>query len=314
MLVTDACNSHCIHCNVWQKKPTENPLSPEEYGKLFSDPFLSDVNEIIISGGEPMMRKDIKQIILALHNSLPNASITLSTNGLMPYTTARIVREVLQEGVEKLSVGTSLDYVGPDHDTIRGTPNAYHKVMLLINHLKKIREDFPSLGIGFGVVLQEKNQDNIGELIKFAEENDLFYLIQWMSDAAYYDNPRAKRCNPEKEYDVVGKLPDRFNMIRELWIKKIKGGNISFNCYALRDFFVVKCNGDVVPCLHLWNYTAGNIRDKPIEEILKFPLGTIKNCKGCLNSWGVGWSAEADGWPYLCYYLKYPVKLWKKIA
>jgi molybdenum cofactor biosynthesis enzyme MoaA len=61
--VTDACNSRCIHCNIWKKERTTNQLTVDEYRDFFNDPYLSDINEVIISGGEPMMRKDIKQIV-----------------------------------------------------------------------------------------------------------------------------------------------------------------------------------------------------------------------------------------------------------
>ena len=324
VLVTDACNSHCIHCNVWQKVPTTDLLTVEDYQRVFSDPFLSDVNEIIISGGEPMVHKDIKEIVLTLHKCLPNAEITLGTNGLLPYKTALIVREILETGMNKLTVGTSLDYIGPVHDDIRGTPGAYHKVTQLISHLKRIHEDFPCLKIGFGAVLQEKNQDNIKEIIQYAKDNDLYYLIQWMSDAKYYQHPKSKHSTKERE--IVSNLPDFMGMLKEIWINKLDGKDISFNCYALRDWFIILCNGDVVPCLHLCEYRMGNIRNESISYILRdkrdleynnlnvqWIYKKVESCKGCLNSWATMWSAEAHGFPYLKYYLKHPIELWSKL-
>jgi MoaA/NifB/PqqE/SkfB family radical SAM enzyme len=309
--VTDKCNSHCRTCGIWKKIPTLDPLTPDEIFTLFSDQYLSEVDYVIVSGGEPMMREDIVECVLAIDRALPGVAINFSTNGLAPLLTYAAIEELLGYGVN-LSVGTSIDAIGKKHDAIRGVKGAWDNVRILLNLLMKLRcKTYPNLQIGFGTVLQKENQDDIDEIIKFAESNGLFYLIQHQNRSGFYGNCTSTFADWEKEVLVVAGLPERFNMLKEKWLDHMAGYDISFNCYALRDFFVLKCNGDIAPCLTHWDAVVGNIREEEISDILPQEM---LDCPGCLNSWGTFWSWEADGLPYLIYYIKHPIKLWRKIC
>lgn len=325
IMATDTCNSHCRTCNIWTNKPTEKIITPEEIGIALSDPICADIDEVLITGGEPTLREDLYSFVMAIHNALPNASIALSTNGIRAYMMLVVVRHLLESGVSKLSVGTSIDYIGEKHDLIRGTPDNWRKVNILIRGLQRIREDYPTLGIGFGTVLQEENVDNIDEIIKFANSNGLYYLIQWCNQSSFYHNRSIGI-----ERDIVSSLPQ--DMLTEKWLDKLDGKSIKFTCYALHDFFVVKANGDICPCLTHWDYIVGNIRYTSLSKILKpnhnpprneilyneymYDLShdPVKTCNGCLNSWGRNWSDQAGGWPYVKYFARHPLQLWRKLS
>lgn len=80
---TDLCNSACIMCNIWQNKKTFEPLSPAEIKKALSDPIFDDLEYIIQTGGEPTVREDLKEFMLAQHEARPNATLHLGTNGIL---------------------------------------------------------------------------------------------------------------------------------------------------------------------------------------------------------------------------------------
>src|SRR4030066_716014 len=65
--VTDKCNSRCRHCSIWNQKPTENPLTPDEIYRTLNDPIFKEVKYVINSGGEPVVRRDIEEIVLIEH-------------------------------------------------------------------------------------------------------------------------------------------------------------------------------------------------------------------------------------------------------
>ena len=314
--VTDECNSHCKMCNIWKKEPTKDLLTPEDYYKLFSDPFLSDVDSVIISGGEPFMRDDMYELSMAIHEANPKISIGLSTNGLQPEKVITTVRNLLRDGVTNLSVGTSIDCIGPKHDTFRGTRGAWGSVSRLIEGLKEIREQYPTLGICFGLTLQEGNYDEVESVIEYAEKQNVDYLIQWMNESSFYENKVHR--DKEKEREVVEKLPERFSLLRELWIDWLDGKPINFDCQALTSFIAIKCDGSIVPCLSLWDDVAGNIRQDNIQTILKSEKAKlirekVCNCQGCINSWGTYYSWEATGLPYVKYYAVRPLKFIRKL-
>jgi MoaA/NifB/PqqE/SkfB family radical SAM enzyme len=307
-MATDICNSHCKTCNIWTNKGDLNPLTPGEISIALSDPICSDIDEVLITGGEPTLREDLFEFVMAIHHALPNANITLSTNGIRAYTMLITVRRLLENGVTKLSVGTSIDYIGDKHNEIRGVPDNWRKVGILIRGLQKLREEFPTLGICFGTVLIEENADNIDEIIKFANNNDLYYLIQWCNHSSFYHN---KKMSVEKELDIVSKLPQ--DMLTEKWIRKLQYKPINFNCFAMRDFFVIKANGDICPCLTHWDKIYGNIRTTPISKYLGGSPACVYLCDGCLNSWAIQWSSMANGWPYVRYYIHRPMDLLRKL-
>lgn len=260
------------------------------------------------------MRPDLYAFVTAIHKARPNAHIALSTNGLRPYTMLILVNTLLHEGITNLSVGTSIDYIGIKHDEIRGVKDNWRKVNILINGLMKLRIEHPTLGIGFGTVLQGENADNIGEIVKFAKERELYYLLQWCNQSLFYHNYGVPRLYPDKEKEIVEQYHQE-GPLKEQWLKKLGGGRINFTCYALVDFFVIAANGDVKPCLTHWCSNAGNIRENPLSKILYSPRALIDvwRCSGCLNSWGVGWSGQAHGWPYIWWALRNPLQTLEKL-
>ena len=82
---THRCNCRCKMCNIWQQK-TSQELSIDEFAKIFDDRrYWSKTKVIAITGGEPILRKDIRELLLLLNEKFDNLEhVTLITNGLSP--------------------------------------------------------------------------------------------------------------------------------------------------------------------------------------------------------------------------------------
>lgn len=314
--ITEKCNSSCTNCNIWRQPWKDDELTPDEIFKIFSDPLFNNVDTVIISGGEPTIRKDLLECIRMIHRALPTADINLSTNGLLPDYCIGIVDALLSEDIPVI-VSTSIEGPKGIHDEIRGN-GSWDRVQKLITMLMGLRACDSRLKIGFGTVLTHKNAKYIPELIKWADENGIYYLIQWYNHSSFYSN-MTDEINRDKERKIVESLDEeKFSLLKEKWLDWLDGKPIKFNCFALRDFLVIKANGDVVPCLSQWNWKIGNLRDDPPLKVWESwwkekALQTVRNCQGCLNSWGLYWSAEADGWSYIKYFINHPIQLLKKI-
>lgn len=319
--VTDHCNSRCIMCHQWAQKgtPKEEMLTPEEYYRIFSDPYLSDIDTIIISGGEPTLRDDLYEIIVALHNALPNAEIGLSTNGLLPATFDDLIFRLLNVNGLKFNIGVSLESCDEKIDNAIRAPN-HHSIAttsLLISKFKRFVDDSIHIkNISIGTMILPENIHTIKKTMEQFERVGISCILQMPEESKYYNDAQLAKERPYNVREFVASLPDRFNMLREHWLKYLDGKDYSFKCYALRDFFGLKCNGDVIPCLKKWDLVVGNLRtDKP-EDILTTPGYrniAVFYCQGCLNTWGCYWSWQADGWPYVKYYLRHPVKFIRKM-
>jgi MoaA/NifB/PqqE/SkfB family radical SAM enzyme len=316
--ITEKCNSQCTNCNIWKQPWKDDELTPDEIFTIFSNPLFDKVDQVLISGGEPTVRKDLKECVLAIHKALPKAKLNISTNGLLTDYYISVVGELLDVGIP-IQASTSLEGCKETHDSIRGK-GSWDRVEKLIMMLLELRKIYGKdmLQIGVGTVLTDENADEIPRIVSIAEKLDLYYLIQWYNNSSFYNNLEddAKR---EKERKVVESLDDlRFGMLKEKWLVYLDDKPIKFKCYALRDFLVIKANGDVVPCLSLWTWKIGNFKNDGVEKVWdgwlrQKALQTVSNCPGCLNSWGTYWSWEADGWPYIKYYLRHPRQLLSKV-
>ena len=318
IMVTDKCNSHCTQCNIWQQKPINNPLSPEEIGTALLSPVFNDVEQIIITGGECTLRDDLYEIIVYIKIALPKVKIIISTNGLLPDRVKDLVERLKSRDI-CISVGTSLDGVGSSHDEIRGVPGNFKKVDVLLGSL-------PNTDKSVGFVLSELTVDNLPYVRGYLKQFGLKPFVQWCSGGTFYGNNDEVVSDSEfivrslKCYKAVQSLDSKEAgnlLIKNAWLKLLIGESFKFPCFALHKFAVLKCNGDIAPCLVHFENSIGNIREQSPEEIwnsdkVLLERKCIKYCEGCLNSWGAGESYYAAFYPYL-QYLKKPKEIWRAL-
>lgn len=312
--VTDRCNSRCKYCSIWSKKSTEKPLTPGEIETCLKSPLLKDLKTIINSGGEPILRKDIEEILFIEHRIFPHAELELSTNGLLPERMLEVVETMLKNNIP-LGVGVSLDGIGDKHDLQRGVKGNFEKVDMLLRELVLMRDRYNvKVNPCIGFVLSKSTIDSFNDVKDYALRMKVPLTVQWYNESSFYDN--VGKISPhtaaekEKMLKIVKSLP--LDPLNERWIGWLKNKTIRFRCFAMYTFFVLKCNGDVVPCLNLWDLKAGNIREQSIDEIwhgveTKKARHCVKGCDGCLNSWGVNWSmSHSSVLPLMFFYLRHP--------
>ncbi len=304
--VTDKCNSRCEYCNIYKKKPTADPLSPEEIKKILSSSLFSQVSYIINSGGEPTVRSDVLDIFLAEHEALPKATLQYSTNGLLPERILSVVKELCRRNI-KVDVGISLDGIGDAHDKIRGVKGNFEKVDYLV---KKLVETQASVSLGS--TLTAKNlQDNI-QARKYAKNLKIPFMYHWFNTSEFYDNQGSNNDLYSKKQEIIQEIKQTVpnGIYKEMWIKEVESKQQpKFQCFALNTFAVLKCNGDIAPCLSLWDKNIGNVRNEDPQKVWNSVKAQqvrreIRYCKGCLNSWGVSWSLASSYYQNLFYKIR----------
>ncbi|MHB1764898.1 MAG: radical SAM protein [Gammaproteobacteria bacterium] len=312
-------NAVVHNCSIWKNKRVEQPLSPEELKRILSDPVFKDVEYIINSGGESTTRPDLTECLLAEHEALPNARINISTNGLMPERALNTTKALLEKGVS-VEVGVSLDGVGEHHDTSRGVKGNFEKVDFLLHQLVELRKTYKDkLMVTTGTVLIDDTIPFIPELREYAEKINVSTTIQWYNSTPYYHNEGTDREH-QKEIlkKIVSSLPK--NILNEKWVNWLDGKSIRFKCFSLFDFCVIRSNGDIAPCLTHWEVKAGNLRKNTATELwtdknpqMQESRKIVRGCAGCVNSWGLGWSAKSSFTPIASYYLRNPDALVEKM-
>jgi len=132
--VTYRCNSQCVMCDVWKKNPQiEKELKADYYSKL-----PQTIKNVNISGGEPFLRNDLKEIIKIINKTCHYPEIVISTNGLLPEVIGQQTKKILEVSKGNIGVAVSLDGLGEIHNKIRGINHAFRKAIDTIHTLKKI--------------------------------------------------------------------------------------------------------------------------------------------------------------------------------
>lgn len=304
--LTDACNSRCKHCNIWNQKPTVNPLNPDEIYELFSDNLFKNLRGVILTGGEIFVRKDLEEVIDKIHLARPSAQIWLSTNALLPNKAIDLAKNLIKKRIS-FGVGISLDGVADKHDEIRGVEGNFQKADYLISALIGLKKDYEfELGIGF--TLSDKTINNYYDLKRYSQKKRVPLIVQMYDEASYYSNISEDNLKNKKEMIKILKSLKPTLYYRHC-IDVLKGKSKEFKCFSLNTFFLLRCDGQISPCLKLAHIKAGNIREKTFKKIWENKHGRkyrkiVKDCEGCLNTWGVGWSQTASTIPVLIFKIK----------
>ncbi len=155
--VTMRCNARCGFCDYW-KTPAEERAhelaSFVEAARAF-DPML-----ITWTGGEPLLRADLEDLVGGVDRAIRTKYTTLITHGAM-LTPAR-ARSLWDAGVSQFNI--SLDYLDERHDRARGIPGLARRVL---GHAERIR----ALGmtVRFNTVIKDDNLEEIMPIVRAAE-------------------------------------------------------------------------------------------------------------------------------------------------
>ncbi|MBN2402877.1 MAG: radical SAM protein [Spirochaetes bacterium] len=161
--VTRTCNLKCVHCYTdSDNKLYTGELTTDEGLKLINQLALFNIPSLLFSGGEPLMRKDIFELIE--HASVKEIRPVLSTNGtLIDKDNAKRIRD---SGI--VYVGISLDGMESVNDEFRGQKGAFLKAM-------KGFENCRSAGqrVGLRLTLTKRNYKDLQKIFDFIEKEQI---------------------------------------------------------------------------------------------------------------------------------------------
>lgn len=157
--ITRACNLKCVHCyNDSGASKADDELSTEEAKTVLDDLVQFGVPSVLFSGGEPLMRPDLFELIAyAVERGL---RAVISTNGTL--ITADMAKKIKKHGVSY--VGISLDGIGDINDKFRGVVGAFDKAVAGIKNCQDA-----GVRIGLRLTLTQKNVQDLESLFDFFE-------------------------------------------------------------------------------------------------------------------------------------------------
>jgi MoaA/NifB/PqqE/SkfB family radical SAM enzyme len=126
LFVTSRCNSLCRTCFYFDKLNSPDDLTFDQIAKLSAT--APRFRKLWISGGEPMLRDELAEIVELFVRRNGARNLNLPTNGLLPARTFRTIDTLLRRCPElSIDLNFSFDGLANTHDAIRGVPNNFRK-------------------------------------------------------------------------------------------------------------------------------------------------------------------------------------------
>ena len=130
-------------------------------------PHFSD---LWLSGGEPMLRPELTDIVHLFHTQNGVRWVNLPTNGLLPERTAEWVDRVSRENPDlRLDVNVALDGLGEMQDSIRAVPGNFKKTLATLEALEPSRQKFRTLRVNVNTVICAENFDQVMSIAEFVK-------------------------------------------------------------------------------------------------------------------------------------------------
>jgi PqqA peptide cyclase len=266
--LTHRCPLHCPYCsNPLELLRADAELATEQWTRVFSEARALGVLQLGLSGGEPLLRKDLET--LAAHARSAGLYSTLVTSGL-GLTRPRAER-LKEAGLEHIQI--SIQDSDPDvAEQIAGVRSVKHKQAAAA----LVRE----LGFAFtvNVVLHRANLDRIEGIIELAADLGADRLE--LANTQYYGWGLRNRAALQPTREQV----ERSREIAERAVQRYRG-RMQIT-YVLPDYYeafpkacyggwgkvylVVAPNGAVLPCHGATQITGlafDNVRDRSLEWI-----------------------------------------------
>jgi MoaA/NifB/PqqE/SkfB family radical SAM enzyme len=165
--VSFRCNSKCRTCDVW-RKPSDD-MTVEEWRKVFAH-LGHAPSYLTFTGGEPFLRSDLHELVIAGAELCRPGIITIPTNGLL---TKRIVDHVDQICTaaprSQIGLNLSLDGIGREHDEIRQVPGNWERAMETWQGLKLLQRRHKNLVLSVHTVVSKFNTDRIRDIVEGLE-------------------------------------------------------------------------------------------------------------------------------------------------
>ena len=136
--LTQSCNLKCMHCRASATRERDpNELSTQEIKDIIDDIASFSRPTLILTGGEPLIRKDIYEI--ARHATKKGLKVVVGTNGTL--ITRGVAQKLIESGVRRVSISIDCAYA-EEHDEFRGVEGAYGRALEGIEACKEAGLEF----------------------------------------------------------------------------------------------------------------------------------------------------------------------------
>lgn len=287
VIVTYRCNAKCTMCNRYKA-----PSKPEEEISIETIKKLPEMYFTNITGGEPFIRDDLKDIVRELLKK--SDRIVISTNGFFTDRIVELCKEFPQVGIR-----ISIEGLEKTNNEIRGLDDGFNRGYTT---LKKLVE-MGMKDVGFGMTVQDRNAADLVPLYNISDELGMEFATASLHNSFYFvesNNIIKDRLTVAQNFeDLVNRLLDS-NSPKKWFRAYFNHGLINYifsqkrllPCDMSFDTFFIDPYGDVMPCNGTKEkQVMGNLNRQSWEELWNSEQAEkvrsfVRNCDR--NCWMIG--------------------------
>jgi heme b synthase len=283
--ITRRCNFRCVHCRSSSELEAKGhpDFTLQEAFRALDDISSYAKPVVVLSGGEPLLRKDVFDI--AKYGTEKGLRMCLATNGAL--VTKDVCGKIKESGIRIVSMSLDGSTAGI-HDDFRGQKGAFEGVMkaaalfknnnieFIINSsfTRRNQEEIPKVyklakGLGatawymFMIVPTGRGEEIMSELIS---KEDYEEILDWHYNMEKDEHDMLVRptCAPHYYRVVLQKSKEEKVKFERRTLKFSTGG--SKGCLAGQVICLIDVDGNVLPCSY-FPKSAGNIREQSFKDI-----------------------------------------------
>ncbi len=210
LFVTSRCNAFCKTCFYHEELNQPGDLTLEQLKTISTT--MPSITDLWLSGGEPMLRRDLTEVIdtFILQNGVER--LIIPTNALVRNRTVEVVAHALETHPSiDLYLNIALDGYGKTHDEIRGVPGNWERTLDCIEALYPLKEKFTDrFRLNVNTVVCADNYTEIEKLSEFLWKN--FRL-----DGQYFNIVRGEtKVGDQIKQVPVDVLPEMYARVSAL--------------------------------------------------------------------------------------------------
>lgn len=260
-LITSKCNCTCPIC-IWRSWSSDE-LSTAEIVKIYEDARRTGFAAVAIWGGEPLLRNDLAEIVLAARK-LKLVTIVVTNGFLLPELSSELVPQL-----DALIV--SLDFPSTKHDEFRGCSGLFERA---IKGIEKARKVNSKLKLSINCTLTRANLEDIEPMIRLSEllgVSIAFSVPNICFDEGNIEYQKYRLAKADlklafkkiKRYKLSGYRVNNSRAYIDWFIR----GNGIYRCRTLDTVMTIQPDGKVKVCLS--RKPIADLRETTIAKVLQ---------------------------------------------
>jgi radical SAM protein with 4Fe4S-binding SPASM domain len=264
--ITDGCNLRCPYCYASSEKALPGELTHEQSLRLMDEIAECGATTVIFTGGEPMLRKDLFDVVRYARSQGLRTNIITNGTTIRKAETARIMSEIFDLVTMSIDGGTA-----EQHEVTRGR-GTFAKTMKALKLLNDAGVE-PVINH----VVSADNVDKLDDVARIGAQ----YKIKQIRMMQHSDLGRAKEDDMDfgwreymKTHVYMWTHPNAKHLMADNTLDSLKPCRIKGNCGMGGNEIYINSLGNVYPCKLVTGIgeLAGNVKNTSLRDIFNAPL------------------------------------------